>query len=634
MDFKDSQPSPPNTGLDRSSVSSSDSAETNVRFIESPPLVVTFPRLKSLYPLNKYRPDENGWKEELVLHETQFSDPQIPSTAGNKIISTWKWILVFCGLSLGAFLAGLDATIVADMQGPILQSLGEIEKVAWIGVADPLGSGATILLIGSCYGLFQIKYVYMFSMLLFEVGSAVCGASASMNVMIVGRIMVGIGGAGMDLGALNYLSKFTPPRTRPIYNAILGISFGLGTILGPVIGGTFANTPALGWRWSFYINLPLAGIMAPLFLFLLPKYNPMPSIPTFQKVKLLDFLGLVLHTLVWASFLIGVTMSGSSWSWSSVSPITVWTLFGISLLFYIIQQTLCLLTSPPHRIFPVHFLHSRTLILIFIATASTMTALVTPIFYIPLLYQFAHGSSPMVSALHLIPAIESFFIIILCTGALLPRIGYYKAIYMLASIFIIIGGTFMNRATINTSSKMIYLYSILIDVGVGMTFQIAYDIGTSKVSRGEARHLANNHDTMQESSSSSSLGEEQKLIAYINVAQVGCAGIALGIAGCIYQNWGVYNLRKVFGDEVPVEIIRGALGGLKGEGMESLLGMQGDAMGHALEAVVETMGNVYWLVVASGVVIAICGLGMKWERVILEPELEGCGRYSVNREVP
>lgn len=186
----------------------------------------------------------------------------------------------------------------------------------------------------------------------------------------------------------------------------------------------------------------------------------------------------------------------------------------------------------------------------------------------------------------------------------------------------------MSRVTIDTSSKMIYLCSILIEIGVGMTFQIAYDVGMSKVSSGEAQNpAAYNVGTIKEL-----LGEEQKLIAYINVAQVGCAGIALSIAGCIYQNLGVDKLQKVFGDEVPMEIIKEALGGLKGEGLESLGGIDGDMMKRALDAVVETMGNVYWLVVVAGVVIAICGMGMKWERVVLEPELEGNRRYSVNYE--
>lgn len=97
-------------------------------------------------------------------------------------------------------LSGLDTTIAADVQGPILESLGEIEKLAWVGIGFPTGSVAAILLIGWCYALFEIKYLMIGSVLFFEIGSVVCGAAPTMNTMIVGRVIAGAGGAGMYLG--------------------------------------------------------------------------------------------------------------------------------------------------------------------------------------------------------------------------------------------------------------------------------------------------------------------------------------------------------------------------------------------------------------------------------------------------
>ena len=97
-------------------------------------------------------------------------------------------------------LTGLDTSIAADVQGPILESLGEIEKLSWVGIGFPMGSVATILLIGNLYGSFEIKWLYLVSIILFEIGSAVCGAAPSMNAMIVGRVVAGVGGAGMYLG--------------------------------------------------------------------------------------------------------------------------------------------------------------------------------------------------------------------------------------------------------------------------------------------------------------------------------------------------------------------------------------------------------------------------------------------------
>jgi MFS family permease len=95
---------------------------------------------------------------------------------------------------------GLDTTISADVQGPILESLGEIEKLAWVGIGFPVGSVSVILLVGWCYSLFEIKYLIIASIVTFEAGSAICGAAPTMNAMIVGRVIAGIGGAGMYLG--------------------------------------------------------------------------------------------------------------------------------------------------------------------------------------------------------------------------------------------------------------------------------------------------------------------------------------------------------------------------------------------------------------------------------------------------
>jgi hypothetical protein len=127
-------------------------------------------------------------------------------------IAPWRWILVCCGLYLGALLYGLDTTIAASVQGPVLLSLGEIEKLAWVGIGFPMGSVSVILLLGWFYALFEIKYLIIGSIVAFETGSALCGAAPTMNAMIVGRVIAGIGGGGMYLGLVQ--SFFTIPYTK------------------------------------------------------------------------------------------------------------------------------------------------------------------------------------------------------------------------------------------------------------------------------------------------------------------------------------------------------------------------------------------------------------------------------------
>lgn len=111
-----------------------------------------------------------------------------------------KWLGICAGLYLSAMLYGMDTTIAADMQGPILDSLGDITLLPWVGIGFPLGSVAVILPVCLMFGMVEIKWLYIGSLILFEIGSAVCGAAQNMQAMTVGRVLAGVGGAGVYLG--------------------------------------------------------------------------------------------------------------------------------------------------------------------------------------------------------------------------------------------------------------------------------------------------------------------------------------------------------------------------------------------------------------------------------------------------
>lgn len=159
----------------------------------------------------------NDKKSDIPSDETQIEAESQNSLAEFKRpISDTRWLLVTVGLLLGAFLygmlhthvsiwsllivSGLDTTIAADVQGPILVSLGELEKLPWIGIGFPMGSVSVILLVGCLNSLFNIKYLLNAGFIIFEIGSAVCGSAPNMNAMICGRIIAGMGGAAMYLG--------------------------------------------------------------------------------------------------------------------------------------------------------------------------------------------------------------------------------------------------------------------------------------------------------------------------------------------------------------------------------------------------------------------------------------------------
>jgi MFS family permease len=114
--------------------------------------------------------------------------------------------------------------------------------------------GLTVNPRGKAYGMFSMKILFVVSLVLFEVGSAICGAAPNMDAIIVGRVIAGVGGAGVYVGGLTYISVLTTPNERPIYLAILMSVWGFGNVLGPIVGGSFATSSAT-WRWGFYINV-------------------------------------------------------------------------------------------------------------------------------------------------------------------------------------------------------------------------------------------------------------------------------------------------------------------------------------------------------------------------------------------
>jgi MFS family permease len=163
-------------------------------------------------------------KESEVLPTSDFpsdiekssNEPTEEEKPFERNIAPWRWFLICLGLYLGALLYGLDTTISASVQGPILASLGEIEKLAWVGIGFPMGSVSVILLLGWCFALFEIKYLIIGSIIAFEAGSALCGAAPTMNAMIFGRVIAGIGGAGMYLGLVTFYLHCSP-FSRPLH---------------------------------------------------------------------------------------------------------------------------------------------------------------------------------------------------------------------------------------------------------------------------------------------------------------------------------------------------------------------------------------------------------------------------------
>lgn len=318
----------------------------------------------SEHALDEERNSSETWRPEFV-----------------RTVRGFRWFLVVAGTLSTVTLYALDNTIVADITPAIINSLKQVEKTPWISVGFFLGGLSTIFVGGKMYTLFDAKYLYIASTLLFMVGSAICGAASSMDMEIVGRVLAGIGGNTMYTGVLTLLSVNTTEAERPTILGLIGMVWGLSTILGPVVGGALE---LYDWRFAFYINLFVGAVIAPILLFVVPRYNPRQGQSERIQIRELDLFGIALSIGAFVVVLMLINLGGTIYAWSSGSMIALYVVTPICWLALFVQQTLAFGTTKHQRLLPLDLLASKEPLLITIAFANAMGALFVPIYYIPL----------------------------------------------------------------------------------------------------------------------------------------------------------------------------------------------------------------------------------------------------------
>lgn len=334
------------------------------------------------------------------------------------------------------------------------------------------------------YTNFDAKYNYIVALFLFEVGSALCGAANIMDALIFGRVIAGLGGSGLYLGVLTILSSVTTPQERPLYVASSGLTWGFGSVLGPVIGGSFADSSAT-WRWSFYINLVVAALFAPVYLFMVPSVNPKPGKSKLERLAGLDYVGSFLIIAGSACGVTGLSFGGSVFAWNTGTIIALLCVSIVLLVLFGIQQGFCLFTTFDRRLLPVQYFKSRTLILMFITSAVAGGPIFIPTYFIPLFFQFSKGDGALGAAVRILPFMFLLVCFSLLNGAAMGKEGHYKAWYIFATVMILIGSALMFTVDEHTSTGRIYGYSVVLGIGAGTIVQTGFIVAQAVVPRSE-----------------------------------------------------------------------------------------------------------------------------------------------------
>lgn len=521
--------------------------------------------------------------------ENELDDPK-PDVKDRQIHGV-RWVAICIALYTSCILYGLDTTIVADVQGSIIERFGHIEQLAWVGAGFSLGSVCAILLLGNLYNSFNIKWVFITTVVLFEVGSAICGAAPNMSTLIVGRVIAGVGGSGIYLGSLNYFLAMTAPEERGFYMALIGSCWGVGAILGPVIGGAFATSSAT-WRWAFYINLVIFALSAPAYVFCLPSIHPSQGVSVRARLARLDFVGYLLGAGTYVTFLLAISMAGGQWEWNDGRTIATFVVFGVTLTAYILQQAFALFTTKAHRAFPAHLLRERTQVLLYIETAAGTTTLFVAMYFIPIYFQFTNGDSALKAAVRLLPFVIVAITVNLASGYFLSAIKVYMLIFVTGGIFLTVGGalltTYLNPST---SAGTIYGLCVVTGIGSGISMLAGYSIASL---------------TTKPENAAAALSMQ-------NVSQIGGQVIALAVAGQIFHSTAVKNLRSVLsGQNFSEQDIQSAVSGVQSKLLEQV---HGPLREEVILALVNAMQKVFVLIPVAGGVMLLTALCMKRERL-------------------
>ncbi|EXJ53740.1 uncharacterized protein A1O5_12989 [Cladophialophora psammophila CBS 110553] len=380
-----------------------------------------------------------------------------------------KLALITLALCLSVFLVALDNTIIATAIPKITDHFKSLGDVGWYGSSYLLTTCALQLFFGKLYTFYSIKTVYLVSIVIFEVGSAVCGAAPTSDALIVGRAIAGVGSAGIFSGALVIIAYTVPLIKRPIYTGLIGAMYGIASIAGPLLGGAFTDGP--GWRWCFYINLPLGGVtLVVIFLFFhSPVRKAEKKVPLRERAHQLDLVGTALFIVDIVVCLLALQWGGSTYAWSNWRIILCLTLFGVLTIVFVIWQYF----MKEFGTIPFNIISQRSVASACWFAFALGGAFFVLIYWVPIWFQAIKGASAFKSGIMCLPMVLALVLANILTGVGTTVIGYYAPFYYGCVVFSAIGAGLLTTFETTTGHDKWIGYQVIYGLGVGLGMQQA-----------------------------------------------------------------------------------------------------------------------------------------------------------------
>ncbi|MER6977416.1 MDR family MFS transporter [Streptomyces carpinensis] len=375
--------------------------------------------------------------------------------------------VVLLALMIAMMLAMLDNMIVGTAMPTIVGELGGLQHLSWVVTAYTLATAAATPLWGKLGDMYGRKGAFMTSIVIFLAGSALSGMAQNMGELIGFRAIQGLGAGGLMVGVMAIIGDLIPPRERGKYQGMMAGVMALAMIGGPLVGGTITDN--WGWRWAFYINLPLGAVA-------LVAVSAVLHLPKKRAQARVDYLGAGLLTLGISSIVLVTTWGGTEYAWTSARIMELIAIGVAALVGFVFWQT-----KAAEPIVPLHIFRSRNFSLMSLIGFVTGFVMFGAVLFLPLYQQSVQGASATNSGLLLLPMLGAMMVVSLIAGRVTTNSGRYKVFPIAGGVLMIAGLYLLSRMDTETTRLTSGLYMAVLGAGMGCLMQITMLVAQNSV---------------------------------------------------------------------------------------------------------------------------------------------------------